>query len=233
MPDLINFVAADWRSGKDQIYFFFKYPNTYSRYDVGQDRVIEHEEINSKAWGDFAPHAKNLCFAFHTDRIVGERGLTWDADVLWLFYYDKTTPMVCEYDQDAKRPKSFKRVEHSIWSMLLPYFDNIIAGTCWQRPFKGSGKYIFKFILDDGNFIHLDWQYKTPVIGTIDDSTWPGLAAYKDDIITAVQIDSDFTDNYLYIFLSGSRYLKYNIDENRLQVGARDVGANWPGLVRN
>lgn len=235
MSNLHNFVAVDWRSGRDRIYFFFKDSNTYSRYDVGDDRVInEHpSDITSEGWGAFHPHAKNLCFGFHTDRIVGDNRFSWDADILWLFYYDKETPMVCEYDQDADKPVSFKRVDQSIWHMLLPYFDSIIAGTCWQRPFKVTGKYIFKFILDDGKYLYLDWQNKTPVIGEIDDFSWPGLADFKHEIITAAQVDADFTDNYLYIFLTGNRYLKYNIDKNQLQVGARDVGTNWPGLVKD
>ena len=30
MPEAENFIAVDWRSGKDKCYFFFKDSNTYS-----------------------------------------------------------------------------------------------------------------------------------------------------------------------------------------------------------
>lgn len=235
MPHLNNFVAVDWRSGKDRCYFFFKDSNTYSRYNNSEDRVSpDHPtEVTQNNWGAFHPHVKNLRFGFSTNRIVGDNRLGWDTDILWLFYYDQKTPMVCEFDQDLDTPISFKPVNQSIWSMLSPYFESIIAGTCWQRPFRVTGQHIFKFILNNGKYLELDWRTKKPVIADINDATWPGLAPYTNDIITAVQIDADFTDSHLYIFLNDNEYLKYNIDKNFLEVEARDVGENWPGLVRD
>jgi hypothetical protein len=41
MSTLKNLVAVDWRAGKDQIYFFFKDTNTYSRFDLASDKVAE------------------------------------------------------------------------------------------------------------------------------------------------------------------------------------------------
>ncbi|MBV7524332.1 MULTISPECIES: hypothetical protein [Pseudomonas] len=235
MSILKNFVAVDWRSGKDRCYFFFKDSNTYSRYNNIEDRIESGHptSVTYTNWKEFHPHVRNLRFGFATTRIVGDNRLGWDSDILWLFYYDNGIPMVCEYDQDTDTPVSFKRVDQSIWAMLTPYFDKIITGTTWSTPFKNTGKYIFKFILNDGTYIHLDWQSKKPVIANINDDTWPGLAFYADDIITAVQIDADVTDSYLYIFLKANTYLKYNIDKNKLQVGPRDVGTNWPGLVHS
>ncbi|MEG2041662.1 MAG: hypothetical protein RR068_11215 [Hafnia sp.] len=234
MPKLKNFVAVDWRSGSDRCYFFFKDTNTYSRYNNSEDSIPSEYPIPviQDDWGAFHAHVKNLRFGFATTRIVGDNRTGWDSDILWLFYYDDSVPMVCEYDQDTDTPVSFKRVDQSIWAMLTPHFDKIITGTTWQTPFKRTGKYIFKFILNDGTYIHLDWQSKEAVIGEINNTTWPGLAQYADEIITAVQIDADITDSYLYIFLTGNGYLKYNIDKNNLEVGERDVEKYWPGLVQ-
>ncbi|MFY0732348.1 hypothetical protein [Pseudomonas sp. NFX15] len=235
MKELKNFVAVDWRSKKDKCFFFFKDTNTYSRYDNHEDSVPDGYpvQVTGDNWGEFHPHVKNLRFGFATTRIVGDNRFGWDTDILWLFYYDQKTPMVCEYDQDSDSVVSFKRVADSIWSMLLPHFDKIITGTCWQTPFKVTGKYIFKFLLTNDQYLHLDWQSKKLHIDEINEETWPGLAPYTNDIITAVQIDADLTDSHLFIFLSSNLYLKYNIDKNYLQVGPRYVGSNWAGLMHD
>ncbi|VVN30327.1 hypothetical protein PS662_04846 [Pseudomonas fluorescens] len=239
MPKLNNFVAVDWRSGKDRCYFFFKDTNTFSRYNNSDDSVPAGypAAINQNSWGAFHPHAKNLRFGFSTDRIVGSDRVGWDTDILWLFYYDGKTPMVCEYDQDSDVPVSFTPVSESIWSMLLPYFDNIIAGTFWQRPFRSSGDTTFRFILNNGKYLELDWHSKKLVVADINNSTWPGLApyaAYAEQFITAVQIDGDLlNDRFLYIFMTGHVYLKYNISKSRLEGGGvKNVGDHWNGLLR-
>lgn len=93
MPALKNFVAVDWRAGKDRIYFFFKDTNQYSRFDLGDNKVAEGhpKEIKASNWGDFHLHAKNLRFGFTTtgfpsilsplDFTIGEI----DLDIAWLF----------------------------------------------------------------------------------------------------------------------------------------------------
>lgn len=239
MSALKNFVAVDWRSGKDRCYFFFKDTHSYSRYNNSENAVpSDHPTaVNQDNWGAFHKHVKNLRFGFSTDRIVSNDRLGWDADVLWLFYYDEETPMVCEYDQDSDAPVSFTPVAKSIWSMLLPYFDDIIAGTFWQRPLRYTGETLFRFILNNGKYLSLDWHSKKLVIADINNTTWPGLApyaAYADQFITAVQIDGDaLSHSYLYIFMTGDIFLKYNISRKRLEGGsARKVADHWNGLIR-
>lgn len=240
MPELKNFVAVDWRSGKDRCYFFFKDSNSYSRYNNSENAVpSDHPAVvNQDNWGAFHRHVKNLRFGFSTDRIVGTHRLGWDTDILWLFYYDEKTPMVCEYDQDSDAPASFTPVSESIWSMLAPHFDTIVAGTFWQRPFKYNGETIFRFILNNGQYLNLDWHSKKLVIADIDDTTWPGLAhyaAYANQFITAVQIDGDaFNHSYFYIFMTGNVYLKYNISRKRLEGGGvKSTRDHWNGLTRD
>ncbi len=68
MPKPNNFVAVDWRSGKDKCYFFFKDTHTYTQFDNNDDQVPPGypKPISSSAWGDFHQHAKNLRFGFAT-----------------------------------------------------------------------------------------------------------------------------------------------------------------------
>ena len=58
MPTALeNVVAVDWRSGKDQIYFFFKDTNTYSRFDIANDKVADGypKPVNENTWGRLPP----------------------------------------------------------------------------------------------------------------------------------------------------------------------------------
>ncbi|WP_306156678.1 hypothetical protein [Pseudomonas sp. C2B4] len=136
MPALKNFVAIDWRSGKDKIYFFFKDINQYSRFDLA-NHTVEAEyprKINAGTWHDFHLHAKDLRFGFtttaHESKIEGSASVReLDLDVSWLFYYVGDTPTVCRYDQDQDKVVSVHSVKDSKWHQLLPYFDRIVAGT--------------------------------------------------------------------------------------------------------
>ncbi|VVN45596.1 hypothetical protein PS862_02139 [Pseudomonas fluorescens] len=232
-----DFVAIDWRAGKDKCFFFFKDTNTYSRFDLGDNRVPEGypKPIKYSNWHDFHAHARNLRFGFACTVFDG-RNL--DKDILWLFYYDASTPMVCKYDQDTDQVIKNYRVEDTDWKDLLPFFDHIVAGTWWQTsveyPFK------FRFLTNDGRSIwinhstHLARGSKPPRVRAepLTNSTWPGLVPYKDRIITAAQNNRSFGDSYLYIFLTNNEYIAYNIHENKIEYGPKEVNdGTWPGLV--
>ncbi|VVP21288.1 hypothetical protein PS903_03780 [Pseudomonas fluorescens] len=236
MSTLENFVAVDWRSGKDKIFFFFKDSNTYSRFHIGNNRVDEGypKPVKYSNWHDFHVHAKDLRFGFTSTSI---EGWNLDQDILWLFYYDASTPMVCKYDQDSDKVMSNDRVEDTIWENIVPYFDRIVAGTWWQvsvdKPF------VFRFIMNNGHFLYINIGMGQPDnkpyfrIERINDSTWPGLAPYKDRIITAVQNDRSLADSYYYIFLTDNEYITYNIPEKRMEYGPKKVDNDtWPGLLR-
>lgn len=236
MPKSDNFVAVDWRSEKDKCYFFFKDTNTYTRFDNGDDQVPPGypKPISYSSWGDFHQHAKNLRFGFATSRLITANRVELDPDILWLFYYVGETPAFCEYDQDVDSIRGFHTVAGSMWAPLLPYFDRIVAGTWWKAPRKWNSSHTFRFLLNDGNGLDLDWNTRKVKLRAINDDTWPGLEPYKHRIITAVQMNADFGDSDYFIFLTGSQYLKYNIDENKLAVGPRSFNdKNWPGLFRN
>lgn len=251
MPTLKNFVAVDWRAGKDCIYFFFKDSNTYSRFDIGDNQVPPHHPtaITHQHWGNFHEHAKNLRFGFtttgfSTDDVTDSE---FDLDILWLFYYDGNVPSVCAYNQDTDTPIKSLPIKHTYWRILLPYFDMITAGTWWDAWSEPGRDLKVRFILNDGNSLYLKWRKIAATPNTtrltgevnvklepITASTWPGLEPYKHRIITAAQNDRTLADSYLYIFLTDNEYIAYNIAENRVQHGPLKVDHDtWPGLLRS
>jgi hypothetical protein len=245
MPILKNFAAVDWRAGKDKCFFFFKDSNTYSRFDIGDNRVPEGypRHINYGNWHDFHQNARTLRFGFTTTGVESEAGGGFDQDFLWFFYYDGDTPMVCKYDQDNDQVIRNYRVANSVWHTLLPYFDRIVAGLWWRTYSPGiTGK--FRFLMNDGNSLSLDWNLpqRPPAFNEgihelklepINNRTWPGLEPYKDRIITAVQNDRTWADSYIYIFLTDNEYITYNLPGNKLEYGPKKVNdGNWPGLLR-
>ena len=246
MPELKNFVAVDWRSGNDRSYFFFKDSNTYTRFDMSDNKVPDGYPtlVNTTSWGSFHSHVKNLRFGFTTTDLLSENQWSVDDDYLWLFYYDNFIPMVCKYDQDEDKVIRSYPVADSEWRKILPYFDRIVAGTWWRTYAPGiTGK--FRFLLSDGNSLMLDWNLPQRMPNSnegihtlkweaITNKTWPGLEPYKDRIITAVQNDGTLADSRYYIFLTGNQYIRYNIQENRAETGPVDVNdETWPGLLRD
>lgn len=229
MPQLKNFVAVDWRSGLDRIYFFFKDTNTYSRFNIGDHEVPAGYPYSVKGQWDTIDQIEELRFGFTTTSIGWNPGT--DADVAWLFHVNEGTPMVCKYDQDADKVESITPVANSIWAPILPYFDKIVAGTWWQ--ITGYGK-LFKFLMNDGHYLHFDYGKQKLTRTAISYNTMPGLEHYTDRIITAAQNDRTFADSYWYIFLTNNQYLIYNIQQNRLIKGATNItDSNWPGLLRD
>jgi hypothetical protein len=258
MPALENLVAIDWRSGKDKFYFFYTNTNTYSRFDIDDNKVADgYPKAVKGRWSTFEGHVKNLRFGFTTTALTLDRPMDHsDLDILWLFYYEQDIPMVCAYNQDTDNVIHARPVNETKWKLLLPYFDRIITGTWWQV----NRSSLFRFILNDGNSLYLDWDetpqnpqidyledkyddnlfnpVATPIqtlrLDPITEITWPGLAAYKDRIITGVQKDRTFADNYYYVFLTNNQYLIYNIPKNTLESGPHSVNeGSWPGLLRH
>lgn len=229
MTNLNNFVAIDWRSGPDRIYFFFKDTDTYSRLDLGDNSVPSNYPAAAAGnWDNFAPYTKNLRFGLTTTSFGWNAGS--DEDIAWLFFYDGTTPMVCKYDQDSDKVAAFYKVSDSVWKPILPYFDKIIAGTWFQLT---GHPFLFRFILDDGHYLSFDYKAKTIKYNRFGEYQLGALKPYKDRIITAAQNDRTFADSYWYIFLTNNQYLTYNIQSDRLVAGPRTIDdGNWPGLLR-
>ncbi|MED7667482.1 hypothetical protein GXB78_09770 [Pseudomonas moraviensis subsp. stanleyae] len=229
MKELKNFVAVDWRSGPDRIYFFFKDTDTYSRFELGSNSVPANYPVSTAgSWSTFDPFTKHLRFGLTTTAFGWNAGS--DEDIAWLFFYNETTPMVCKYDQDTDSVAAFQKVADSIWKPILPYFDKIIAGTWFQLT---GHPFLFRFILDDGHYVSFNYKAKTVTRKPFGEYQLGALIPYKDRIITAAQNDRTFADSYWYIFLTNNQYLTYNIQSDRLVAGPRTINDdNWPGLLR-
>lgn len=229
MPNLKNFVAIDWRSGPDRIYFFFKDSDTYSRFDLGDNKVpANYPAPVGGSWDSFDPHAKDLRFGLTTTSFGWNTSS--DEDIAWLFFYQGTTPVLCKYNQDKDKVDAFYKVSDSIWKPILPYFDKIIAGTWFQLT---GHPFLFRFILNDGHYLSFNYKAKTLTYKSFGDYQLGALKPYKDRIITAAQNDRTFADSYWYIFLTDNQYLTYNIQSDRLVSGPQTINdQNWPGLLR-
>lgn len=232
MTGLKNFVTVDWRAGKDRIYFFFKDTNTYSRFNIEDNRIADDypADVNEGNWHDFHPFARNLRFGFTTTGFKIPERLAFDSVMLWLFYYDNDQPMVCKYDQDTDRVDSFQHLVDSPWHDLAPYFDRIIAGTWRDSALQPRS---FEFLLNDGTCVLLNLTNgNNKLLVKSINNVWPGLEPFKDRIITAVQNDRTFADSYYYIFLTGNQYLRYNLWTHHLLSGPIDINdGNWTGLL--
>lgn len=230
MSTFKNFVTVDWRSGEDRIYFFFKDSNTFTRFNLRENQVPPYypRPIASR-WSLFT-NARNLRFGFTTTGFDTENP---DDDILWLFdhytFDGSAQPAVRKYDQDTDTSIRYDLLEDTRWRKLAPYFDKIIAGTWWQTV-PGRPQ-LFRFLLNDGRALRLDFGYDTLVVETLNEKTWPGLSPYKDRMITAAQNDRPLADSYLYIFLTDNEYIRYNIQENRVVSKPIKIDAvSWPGL---
>jgi hypothetical protein len=233
MQALNNFVAVDWRSGLDRCYFFFKDTHTYTRFDLGDNKVPEGypKAINAGNWDKVHGQLANLRFGFTTTGISPAERFGFDSDILWFFYYDEGIPTVCKYDQDTDTVNNVFPLADSIWHQLLPFFDRIVAGTWWQQS---PHPRLFRFLMNDGHCLSLNLITGKLTQEAVNDKTWPGLAPYTDRIITAVQSDRTFADNYFYIFLTNNEYLRYGLQTNRLLAGPMPVDdVSWPGLLRD
>ena len=234
MSELKNFVAVDWRSGKDRIYFFFKDSNKYTRFNINDNKVPAGypRAVTPDNWDSFHCHVKNLRFGFTTTGVAPDDQSGSDDDILWLFYTDESGPMVCKYDQDLDKVRSTCPIEQTIWAILTPYFNQIVAGTWWEMP--GFKSQIFRFLMNDGNTLALNIAKNRFMREKIDEKSWPGLEPYKHRIITAAQNDRTLADSYYYIFLTGNQYIRYNIRLNQIDGGPIDVDeTSWPGLLND
>ncbi len=230
MSRLGNCVAVDWRAGKDQIYFFFKDYNSYTRFDIASNQAPSKYPLSVSGNWSYFYNAEDLRFGFTT---TGFDTDVIDGDILWLFHYhesDRFTPCVTKHDQDKEHCISTGPLSDSRWKQLAPYFDRIVAGTWWQtRPGRA---HLFRFLLDNGKALKLDFGYGTITEEIIDEETWPGLAKYQDRIMTGAQNDRTFADSYWYLFLDKDEYIRYNIQQNKVVSAPILIdGESWPGLL--
>lgn len=230
MTNMKNFVAIDWRNGPDRIYFFFKDTRTFSRFNLGENSVEKHHPTPvSNHWGDFGKHVQDLRFGFNTS------GVNWkhtnDGDIVWLFYHEGKTPMVCKYKQREDEVLFKKPVSETEWWPLVNYFDRIV-GVMWDE--KADIKHTFCVLLNDGRyFTYSPWLERLPQPKPLKNSMWNDLDKYKHRMITAVLNDHPAFNSFFYIFLTGNEYLRFDFNERKI-VGPITVDeTSWPGLLHD
>lgn len=227
MTTMNNFVAVDWRAGHDRIYFFFKDTNTYSRFNLGDNKVPGGYPTTVVGnWDDFDKPAKDLRFGFSTN--TGG----WDGgyDYLWLFYYEGNTPTVCKYLQQTDVVHSKMPVAQSVWAPLLPYFDRIV-GVMWNE--RTAYEETFWVLMNDGNYLIYETFTKSLKVRPLKDSPWSQLEQYKDRMMTAALNDYPTFDSYFYIFLTNNQYLRYEQGSKKVFGPITIDETSWPGLLRD
>ncbi|WP_282354219.1 hypothetical protein [Pseudomonas sp. PS01303] len=222
-----NFVAVDWRSGPDRIYFFFKDYNCYKRFNLGDNKVPPgYPAIVTDHWHGFDKAAEYLYFGFTTT------APSWDGgnDTLWLFYEEDDAPYVCEFNQKTDKARSKKPIEQSIWAVLQPYFYNIV-GVMWAE--SSADKEVYWFLMNDGNYLVYDLYSKAFEIRPLKNSPWAELEQYKYRMMTAVTNDYPTFDRYFYVFLDDNQYLKYEQSSKKITGPHAVSDVSWPGLIKD
>lgn len=230
MPNIKNCVAVDWRYAKDRCFFFFKDTNQFSRFNNGDDNVPAGypATITASNWSTFHDKVKDLRFGFNFNaKSVG-------PEMLLLFYDNAGTPALCRYHEENDTVAGYENLKDTKWKELVPYFYKILFGAWWSESNFFGGDDILLFVMNDGNYLRFNHTQNTLQIKPINNDTWPGVAPYKNEIVTAVQFNNSPSNDMLYIFLTENRYIKYNIDKDKPEGGLRAVDeVSWPGLLRN
>lgn len=204
--------ALDWNTNRS---FIFLTTGEYARYNQTQDRVDSGYPVRTSQhnWPGLAQYA---------DRIVA--GFSKDASVAYVFLddgryirYNKT--------QDRADDGYPMAVNDNSWPGLGAYARQIRTALRW----RDDRAFIF---LKDGRYIRYNLTEDRADDGyprRVNDYNWPGLEAYAHDIVSAMKWD----DSRAYIFLTGRRYIQYNLTEDRVDDGyPRTVDDyNWPGLL--
>lgn len=105
--------------------------------------------------------------------------------------------------------------------------SQIIAGLDWN-DFADNRAYFFR---SDNSYIRYDKLLDKSDDGypkEVNNSTWPGLGAYKDLISAAFK----WHNHKGYFFLKDGRYLRYDMNNDSVDAGypANITNGNWPGL---
>lgn len=203
--------AIRWTNGKAQ---FFLNDGSYVRYDMGADRMDPGypRPIDDRTWPGMAPYARLIAAACN-----GPRGKAY----LFLsngryLRYDIPTDRA-----DAGYPKP---IDDKTWPGLGSHATALAAALDWS-----DNKY--QFFLKNGQYIRYDVAADRADDGypkDITESTWPGVAPYKDKLAGMI----NWGNGKAYMFLNGGRYIRYDIDADRSDDGYPQPinDRTWPGM---
>jgi hypothetical protein len=222
-----NFIAVDWRTGPDRIYFFFKEKNTYARFDFEDNKVLSgYPKSVDGHWEGLDKPAADLRFGFTTTT----RSYNGGIDTLWMFYDEGDTPSVCEISQRSDTALSKTSVAKSTWAKLLPYYYQIV-GVMWAE--SSASKETYWFLLNNGNYLIYDLYSEHLEVLPLKDSPWAPLEEYKGRMMTAATNDYPTFDTYFYVFLNDNQYLRYEQGAKKVFGPYTISESTWPGLLKD
>lgn len=204
--------AVSWNAFRG---YFFRSDLQYIRYSKTLDRTDNGypKPTNEKFWPGLGQYAHQLAAAFSKNSNTS--------------YYFLDNGQYIRYNNILDRADSGypKPINNDTWPGLAPYATQIAATLKWSNDkvyfFLKNGEYLRYDLGDD----QVDSGYPKP----INNATWPGLEGYAMDITSAFH----WNNNRAYFFLTGQRYIRYNIADDRAEDGypVKINNVNWPGVL--
>lgn len=209
----VDIVAAlDWSSSTA---YFFRNDGRYIRYGKADDDADDGypADTTEGAWPGLGRYAPMISAAFSAS---GSRSYFFLSNGTYIRYNNS------EDEADAGYPKA---IDDQSWPGLGAYATQITAALRWT----GSKVYFF---LKNGTYLRYDLsddQVDPGYPQVVNDTTWPGLGAYAQDITSAVK----WSDSQAYFFLTKQRYIRYSISDDEADAGypAKVNNGSWPGLM--
>ena len=195
--------------------YFFRADSRYIRFAKALDKTDAGypKTTSNSSWPGFNDQGGNVIAAF--EKQLGSS------------YYFFANGQYVRYNNVLDKADSGypKAINNSSWPGLGDYADKITAAL------RGNGDKVY-FFLNDGRYLRFDLdddQVDSGYPKAINNDTWPGLGEYANDIQAAVKWNNDRA----YIFLSGQRYIRYDLSADKADSGypAKVTSESWQGVM--
>jgi Hemopexin len=210
-PSVYVAAAVLWPDDKAQ---FFLSNGTYVRYDLRTERAEEGypKPIDDRTWPGLGPFAQMILAACNA------------PDGKAYFFLSNGQYVRYSIQQDKIDPGYPKPIDDATWPGIGRYSGALASALNWKdgkiQFFLTNGQYIRYDIAND----HADPDYPQDVT----QDTWPGLENYKSLLAGAFNREN----GKAYIFLKDGRYIRYDIEEDRVDAGYPKAidEQTWPGM---
>lgn len=207
--------GLDWNDALDNVAYFFRSDMSYVKYNKSSDAAYSGypKPVDNSTWSGLDGYKDKINAAFK-----------WSNDKGFFFLNDGTY-LRYDMNNDAVDGGYPKPINNNRWPGLEGYGDKIIAAVKWDQTkvyfFLNNGTYIRYSITNDS----MDSGYPK----AINNSTWPGVGNYANNITSAV----DWSAQYFYIFLDNNTYIKYDkYSDSAVSGYPKPVNnSTWPGLM--
>lgn len=206
-------IVASVRVPGDKAHFFLS-NGTYLRFDARNNAVDPGypKPVSDASWPGMGGYALQIAAAFN-----GPRGKVYFflGDGRYLRYDTRDTRV------DPGYPKV---ISDANWPGMGRYGAMVTDALNWPGD-------KVQFFLSNGTYLRFDMVanrvdegYPKPV----NDNTWPGLGPYVGSVTSMLR----WNDNAVYFFTANGEYLRYNIQNDRVDSGypQRINDRTWPGM---